>query len=334
MNTRRDLPLVYILVGSDPAAIEHEIAAAVTNHEVPPHQAKPQILHGDELNLETLLLTLNSYSFFSQKRIITVKEFNTFLNRLSTSEEKRLLQYIAHPNPKSVLFCEVKTLPKQSFMKHCTPPACRTITLRSHDRVRADEIIRALMKEYGVQLPARWIEQILQRFKNDVGTLENEVRKLMLYLSQQPQETAQPNDREAEIANLITTYFETSVFGLLDQIGAKNIPEALKILQRLRWQGEHPVNIFHQIMRHRRLLNLVSFYRDVESLSPAQIENQLPLPHFVSQKLLRAKRFDDLRYTETLPRALNEAVDMDKQIKGMPAVSFPLLERLIISLAR
>lgn len=82
----------------------------------------------------------------------------------------------------------------------------------------------------------------------DLGVLNQAVEKLLLYVGER--KLVELADVEKAVANTA----QRSVFDLTNAIGAKNVPQALRLLDRLLDQGEELIKAFALIVRHFRLL--------------------------------------------------------------------------------
>jgi DNA polymerase-3 subunit delta len=113
---------------------------------------------------------------------------------------------------------------------------------------------------------------------SDLGILENEIEKLVLYKG--TEETIEIQD-----VGLLSPYAaEASIFDLVDALGNRNGKQAAILLQKKLQEGTDPFYLFAMFVRQIRLLIQVKEQAD-EGHRPPAISKNLKMHNFVAGKL-------------------------------------------------
>ncbi|MDR3565220.1 MAG: DNA polymerase III subunit delta [Negativicutes bacterium] len=155
-----------------------------------------------------------------------------------------------------------------------------------------------------------------------LGFLDKELEKLALY------STNNIISRK-ELTEIMAAVPEVSVFAMLEALSQKQTGRALKLLEEQLSAGENAIRLLALLTRQVRMLWRSRELAD-QGLSSSHIAEQLGVPPFVGEKLLRQSHaFSATRLKETI-QALAEA---DWHLKSGRADKF-VLERIIIEMCR
>ena len=139
----------------------------------------------------------------------------------------------------------------------------------------------------------------------DLGILENEIEKLVLYKGAEA-------TIEVQDVGLLSPYAaEASIFDLVDALGNRHSKQAAVLLQQKLNEGTDPAYLFAMIARQFRLLIQVKELADT-GLRPPAISERLKMHSFVAGKLFQQAQQFSLAQLEQIYRHL---LDVDVGVK-------------------
>ncbi len=185
----------------------------------------------------------------------------------------------------------------------------------------AAEWVEGRLKKSGVKSPYGTGRRICDRAGTDLELLRLEVDKLVTY-SDGGELT------EDDIIALVSNNAETSVFDLVDALGHRQLPHALRLLGEMLQQGQEPLYLLAMIVRQLRLLLLARHHLDA-GLSADLAARQLGIHPFPAGKCVSQAHGWK---TRELQRAMDECLATDEAIKTGEMRGERALDALVISL--
>jgi DNA polymerase-3 subunit delta len=155
---------------------------------------------------------------------------------------------------------------------------------------------------------------------NDLDRLAFEIEKACLYVGAGDEVSAD------DVAAVTATLRPLAVYELTDAIGARRTDEALRVLSRLRDQGEAPLAVLGALANHfRRLLRA----HDCRPLEARRVQEALSLHPFAARKLVeQARGFEPRRILSCLAQIRRT----DEAVKGaVPLSPAMAIEQLVLS---
>jgi DNA polymerase III subunit delta len=308
-------PVVYIFHGDDEYAIGQALAGIIA-HMGDPSTAEMNTtyLDGRSLNLDELVRATRAMPFLSDRRLVVVTDP---LGALKSSKDRDKFKVILAGTP-----------PTTALVVQINNPLVDARGRRSGkthwlEKWAAEQDGKAFLREYalpkGPQM-ANWIRQqakecggefshpaaaLLASFIGDDPRLAaQEIEKLLAYVNYQ--RPVAPDD----IEYLVAYAGETSVFDMVDALGARNGREALRLLHRLL-EEDDPLRLFGMVVRQFRLLLLTRELLDAGNREP-DIASALKTPSFVVRKLLGQVRSFSMPQLEAVYHKL---LEIDEAIK-------------------
>jgi len=155
-----------------------------------------------------------------------------------------------------------------------------------------------------------------------LGFLDTEIEKLALYAKG-------ATISRTELIEIMSAVPEVSVFAMIEALSQKQTGRALKLLEEQLSAGENALRLLALLARQVRLL-----WRSSElagrGLNSGQIAEQMGVPPFVGEKLMRQSRaFTPDKMKETI----KAMADADWDLKSGRTDKF-VLERIIIEMCR
>jgi DNA polymerase III subunit delta len=208
-----------------------------------------EIIDGKNLNARQFATNIESIPFFSEKRMVIVKDFLAS----KKDEEQKLVakslkkagnfnflifQETNPPDKRTTLFKTISKLGKVEYFPEMSP----------------DKVLKWFMqkaKEQNIKIGFSNANYLIEQCGINLWTLSNELEKLKLFSG------GEEVDRNM-MDTICSPSLSSSVFKLTDEIAQKDVKSSLKTIKILRESGEDPLKIFFMIVRHFRILIQVS----------------------------------------------------------------------------
>lgn len=277
--------------------------------------------------------------------------------RSGSADRDRFAEWLrSNPSPNSVLILTVSGLPdlRGGLMEAIEGVGViiNFTHLRISSELRSDPMFKAVsryLSKFGKSISPSAFSLLRERCENDLGRVMEELEKLISFVGDR--ETIERADVEAVVAEEVSS----RMFELVDAIGRRDIPTALKALRYTLQSGEPPAKTLAMIARQIRLilqakllLEMGAIRGDVRAMDYDTISEALKnvpeqvarlLPESRKHNLLKQKPFPILQalrlsvnFTlDDLKRAMERVLEADVALKtgGTPEM---VLEDLVIDL--
>lgn len=186
--------------------------------------------------------------------------------------------------------------------------------------------VMAKLAELGRKMTPDALEHLLAAVslmpQISLGFLDKEMEKLALYATG-------PTISRKELTEIMAAVPEVSVFAMIEALSQKQTGRALKLLEEQLAAGENAIRLLSLLARQVRLLWRSRELAD-RGLSSGQVAEQVGVPPFVGEKLVRQSRsFSPVRLKDTIKLL----ADADWDLKSGRTDKF-VLERIIIEMCR
>ena len=316
-----ELPLVALVVGDQTllrdAALESLRERAIGQG--------PRDFNEDRFDLaaagtdpRAILTACRTLPVISGHRLVIVSGLQD--KRAGAFLEERLLDYLEDPTPTTCLALEATRADKRRKWVKRVGALGRVIDCSAPSKpAELREWIDARMRAAGKRPGRGAAAALFELVGADLDRLSFEIEKLCLYVGEAEEVAA--DDVSAVTAGLRPL----AVYELTDAIGRRSNGDALRMLGRLRDQGEAPLAVLGALANHfRRLLRA----HDCRPLEPRRVQQALSLHPFAAQKLVeQAGHFDAIR----VRRCLDEFRRTDEALKGaLPLPPALVIEQLVV----
>ena len=256
----------YLLHGSDPFLLK-ETEKSIRETLDKDHQDFGLDMYdiesssGRSVSLKQILDSLNTFSFFSEKKIVLVQN----IQKLKKAELSVLQDYLANPSDASTLFLffndTLKANRKASFS------TCTIISLDLNQR-ELKSWLSSYAQERGITLTPRVIEYLIVLVGNDAGLLSSEVNKLSL-LGRRKIETK-------DLHNIIYGEAGVDTFELTRAISSGDRTKAFRLAKELRTVESNMLlgAINWQLSRNRTRRSSLEMFRYYQTLLEADTINK------------------------------------------------------------
>jgi DNA polymerase-3 subunit delta len=197
--------------------------------------------------------------------------------------------------------------------------------VRGYHRLRPADLgrwIERRVKHHGGRIEGAAIRQLAQLPADDLGLIDNEIRKLITYADDRAVTT--------EDVALLTASPDATIFDLLDALGQDQRGKALTYLRQLFQRGDRTETIIPQIAASLRRLIQARALLDQGVRGPA-LAGRLGAHPFVAEKTERQAR---LYRVEQLEAAMRMLMHTDRAIKTGESEPELALELFVADLPR
>jgi DNA polymerase III subunit delta len=295
----KGLAPVYVLHSEHPILIERAVSA-IRDAVVPPAARgfNYDVVEGKPkgANIVALAQTL---PMMAKYRMIFVRD----LGLLPADEAEPLINYLAKPNPSTVIVAITSKLDKRLKL---FAQLSKKGFLHVLDAPRnVGPWVREEAKLKGIRIDSAAMSRLVDTVGNDLSRLSLAIEQLGLYAGDRPVTSD-------DVDELIADTRERNVFELTDAIGAADRARALAAVASLCDQRESAVGVVVMLARHIRQLSMLHSCR-AHGVPRAEWNSRIGVPPFVVDKLVaQAKSYSPA----ALATATQRLANADRALKG------------------
>lgn len=179
---------------------------------------------GTVAELAGVLDDLRTLPFLADRRLVIVREADKFI----TMHRESLEDYAASPSSTGVLLLECKSLPGNTRLAKQIAKVGQVIKCEPLKQYEVPAWLSKHCKDaYGVQIEQRAAVKLVDLIGTELGLLDVELQKCLLYVSGRPQ------IQLADVEALVGQHREEQVWGLLSAIAAGDERKALQIWEEV-----------------------------------------------------------------------------------------------------
>ena len=172
--------------------------------------------------------------------------------------------------------------------------------------------IRAMLSEYNIEIEPEALQMLITLGGGDMGGLIQEIKKLIDYSGDNGRIT------KTDILAICSDYQIFKIYDLTDQVAAKNLDQALEIVNSLIRAGETASGITFWLSEHFIDLYLV--------------KNNKPLPAYKSKMAWKFNKQVNLFENEQLENIINKIAEADLTLRSNIKPEMAILEKLILDI--
>lgn len=327
---QKKLSPVYLIYGEETYLAEKFLKALLSL--VNPQNDTEAVQYFDtSSDVKTILQSLDSSPFFSEKNIIIANDLKIFQDKLSDKDkrdEQQFIDYISSVPEYSILIMQYhknkidkrrklfKTIDRYGSIVECETLNYWNINDWLNSR------LRELNLRFDREAYAYFIEAVKSMDKISLGFLDQELIKLTLY-------TDEKFISRQILEQVFSSIPEISAFRLWDSLCDKNISLALELYMIQQSSGIHPLRLLAFLVRQVRQIWQVKIYLN-EGQNMKQIASTLKLHPFITEKIIKQTNNFSLAKIE---RTLQNLASADYKLKtgtDEPA----LIENILIEFCR
>lgn len=305
--------MFYLLHGDDEFSSREHLKALRQKGDFGYNQ---DVYHGAETDLKTILMTMSTFPFLSEQRLVVVDGFpkkkrgETTGVTGSSSAISETGEATSKGKSRKKKGGKAAAMTRAGFEKELAEnvaamPETTMLIVLAEEPLEASNPLLKAAEQYGKVIQStvpkgvaleKWISQrarglqvkitpeaasLLANFiGNNLRLLANELDKLATYVGIEGTITVD------EIRQLSAQVQEARIFDLTDALAQRNRKKALNILHDLLADGEPPLKLLSTITTQVRSLLLVKELAQ-KGMRSAQIASSLSMAPFIAEKLVR-----------------------------------------------
>ncbi|OPJ55594.1 DNA polymerase III subunit delta [Alkalithermobacter paradoxus] len=324
---------LYLFYGKESYLLDNVFKVAKQNLNESFLDFNFSVMDGKEINLDTLIGSVETFPFMDERKIIIVKDFELLKGKkrnFSNEDEEELIRYFSNmPQTSTLIFIVYGDIDKR---KKIVKEIQSNGLLVNCDKLRGNDLLKwadKKFKNYKSIIDYKELIYFLsvQDYENKNSTktlsdLENEIIKISSFVGRENKVTKEIIDE------LSTKKVDNDIFKLIEAIGNKNCTLGVKILNDIISEGESSLMVLSMIARQFRIIMQCKELQ-VKGYSSKIIAQKLGLhPYVVTKALKQSDVFDESAIVKTL----NECIQTDFCIKNGLIKDKIALEMLITSL--
>ena len=313
--------MIYLLYGLEEYLLKKEVKKIIENEKIEDINISYYSMNNDKL--EVIIDDFQTYSFFSDKKLVVVEDSFVFTSKKGDIEQKIELldKYLNDYNPDTIIIFTVidEKLDSRKKLFKIINKVGRIIECNSPKDLKP--IVKEMFLDYNIS--PKTLELFIDRVGKNLGILNSEANKIMIY---------KDNDltiTEEDILNLTSKIIvEEDLFKLVDYIIKKDKKEALMYYNGLLKLEMEPFKIIVTLANKIRLI-----YQTKELFRLGHTENDIVSILKINPKQIYFLREPIRKYnSEDLINILSKLADLDLNIKSGKIDSKKGLELFILNL--
>ncbi len=309
---------LYVLFGEE-TYLQQEYLATLTERILTgaPRDFNYDVLHADNDALAEALGLARTLPMMASHRVVVLRG----VQQLRKADLTQLEHYAQAPSESTALLCTSSELNvnkiSASLRQNAVVVACKRLT-----GTQLQQWVARQVAWRQTRITPEAVEGLLHEQEHDLQLLAHELDKLCTYVGEEGEISL------ADVHDVCQASRHQSLFTLSDALGARRLPQALALIDRLLQQGEPPLVVLSMIVRHVRLLwsikQLTHRRQDMGHMAKT-----LGLPQHVCRQLITYSRQVS---GEQLQRLYSAAIEADLAFKTSNKPPQAILERLILAL--
>jgi DNA polymerase-3 subunit delta len=266
-------------------------------------------LDGRQASLGELKHYCNTVPFFSDRRLIIVDDFLTYVQQTTKTDKpselmQRLVDYIpAMPATTRLVFVESAPVDAQHPLRRLIErdgTTGRDLEFRMPQGRQLEQWISQRVENLGGRISAEATLRLSASTGANLRLLDQEITKLLSYVDRARSVT------EEDVHLLVTDVREVSVFDMVDALGRRDGAAAMHLLHLCLEAGDHPLALQGMVARQIRILIQVKELAQAGA-DRSRVAKMLGLHSFVVRKALEQERNFSMARLVDIHRRLLEA---------------------------
>lgn len=313
--------MIYLLYGLEEYLLKKEVKKIIEKEKIEDINISYYSMNNDKL--EVIIDDFQTYSFFSDKKLVVVEDSFVFTSKKGDIEQKIELldKYLNNYNPDTIIIFTVidEKLDSRKKLFKIINKVGHIIECNSPKDLKP--IVKEMFLNYNISPKA--LELFIDRVGKNLGILNSEANKIMIYKDNDL------NITEEDILNLTSKIIvEEDLFKLVDYIIKKDKKDALIYYNGLLKLEMEPFKIIVTLANKIRLI-----YQTKELFRLGHTENDIVTILKINPKQIYFLREPIRKYnSEDLINILSKLADLDLNIKSGKIDSKKGLELFILNL--
>jgi DNA polymerase-3 subunit delta len=300
---------IYVFYGDEKYLIDQEIEKICKSLIGEDYQDIVSKYNLNQVDIATILEDANMISMWSSKKMIICYN-SSFLTSSSKEESLEqdvdlLINYLDNSNENTTIIFTVENN-KLDERKRVVKELRKKAIVKEFNKLKEEDLslyAKSLFENNNYKIDKKAIQILTDRIEGDLGFLNQEINKLMLYKEDTKEITIE------DIEELVRIPITDDVFKLVDAVLNKNLEKSLTIYQQLLLRNEEPIKIVIILANQFRLIyQTKKLYK--KGYSEKDIASKLGI-HPYRIKLAGLLKIEE----EQLLNYIEKLADLDEDIK-------------------
>lgn len=237
---------ISIIYGKNDFLVENKVKELVHNTEVEEININRYDLL--ETNSEDVIEDLRTISFFSDKKVVIIDNFEDLLNKDQTVINE-WIDYLKKPNPDVFLFIILKELiNEENQLGKVLLQYSYLEEVKDMTNDMFPNYLKNYLKEKKFDIDKTACDELLNRTDYNLTLIMQELEKLMLYNFEEKKITL------SSVEQLVSKNLEENIYELTNSILSNNSNKTIEIYYDLLAKSEDPLRIMNSIITKVRQL--------------------------------------------------------------------------------
>ncbi len=256
----------------------------------------------DESNVSNIIADIQTPAFGFEKKLIIAKNCTLFTKKNILAD--KIASYLLENDTSDTELIFVEEKAEKNSLYNAIE---KNGTVKEFKELRMPELIKqvkVISNGYGVQINENVAQYLIECVGNNMQIIINELRKLIEYAGKGGE------IKRENIDSLTIKTTQSVIFDLTDNLGKKNIKEAMNILQNLKYNKEPTQMILIMLYRHFKKLHIVSLCKGNDIAKNLKLK---PNQTFLVRKYAIQANYFKENELETI---LKELINLDENSKN------------------
>lgn len=311
-----DFPPVLFFYGAEDYLIDWAAGSLKKKYVMPGAESVDYVKLSEEpVTTDQILEACNTFSMFSQKRIIWVKDYAPLRSGSSkgfgAGELAKLSGYIDSPNESAILIFSSETPDEKSGLVKKLKKDAKAYDFCKLDRTQLFGFAEKRFKAAGVKISREMLGFLIEEtgyFHKEteyrISSLANDIQKIIAH-------SRGGVVTEADITMTVSGDLDTFVFNFLDAISMAKKETAFSLLHNILTAGTDVYAVTGLLVNHFELMLQIKELK-AEGMSAAEIAKTLKVHEFRVKKTMG---FADKFTIEKIKSILIQLYEIDRSIK-------------------
>ncbi len=325
-------PAILLIFGEEEFLISKSTEVLITKFTNPPINYQFEKYDGTEVNLEDIANYANTSSFFGDKKIVLIKDFDKSIGKVQKKniEHTRFYNYLNNPNENTLLVIQsnnnsLNGLSKSKTKSSNLPYPYDIITQKfvwiEYPKVWQSDYeswVRKITKNMKLEIEPDAIQMLISRAGDSLRTLWNEIEKLQIFMEDRTKVSLQ------DVLEVSGSTKELNVFDLQKYVMNRDLKNSIQTLNKLLAYDRQEMLIISILQK---------FFLQLFKLSEMDLnQNKYALAqklgvnaYFLDDYLTALKKYNP----NFIANALSELMYADEQIKSYGSDNLLIMIRMV-----
>ena len=276
---------------------------------------------GKEAELSRVLDAAMTLPAFAERRVVRVQQ----ADKMKMDPPEALLRYLEKPSETTVLIFIADKFDARGKVYKAFQKAGAALRFPRPKPQQMPDLIERQARTRGIEIEPGAARLLAETVGPDLTAATQALEKLELYKG------IGERIQSADVADVVATVREESVFDLVDAIGTRDRAHVFELLHRLMGAQREPgLRLLAMVSRHFRLLIRAHDHLAARG-APRELASVLGMPPFLADKLARqARSFEKAQ----LVAGHAQIKHADRLLKSSRLPDLRVMERLALELMR